>query len=93
MNNGNMMPAGKDRPERKVTRVPLIAPLPRRKKVAAYARVSVEKDASLHSLAAQISHYSSLIQSRRDWEYAGVYAEMLTPSLIQMHPTCTRIAP
>lgn len=75
MKNANMMPAGKDRPERKVTRVPLIAPLPQRKKVAAYARVSVEKDASLHSLAAQISHYSSLIQSRRDWEYAGVYAD------------------
>ena len=85
MNNGNMMPAGKDRPERKVTRVPLIAPLPRRKRVAAYARVSVEKDASLHSLAAQISHYSSLIQSRRDWEYAGVYADMKTPSLIQFN--------
>ena len=75
MNDTNMMPAGKDLPERKVTRVPLIAPLPRRKKVAAYARVSVEKDASLHSLAAQISHYSSLIQSRKDWEYAGVYAD------------------
>ena len=75
MNDTNMIPAGKDLPERKVTRVPLIAPLPRRKKVAAYARVSVEKDASLHSLAAQISHYSSLIQSRGDWEYAGVYAD------------------
>ena len=34
-----------------------------------------EKDASLHSLAAQISYYSSLIQSRKDWEYAGVYAD------------------
>lgn len=75
MNNGNTIPARKDKPERTVTRVPLIAPLPRRKRVAAYARVSVEKDASLHSLAAQISHYSSLIQSRRDWEYAGVYAD------------------
>ena len=75
MNNGNIMPAGKDRPERKITRVPLVAPLPRRKRVAAYARVSVEKDASLHSLAAQISYYSSLIQSRSDWEYAGVYAD------------------
>ena len=51
MNNGNMMPAGKDRPQRTVTRVPLIAPLPRRKKVAAYARVSVEKDASLAGYA------------------------------------------
>ena len=75
MKDTNMIPARKDRPERQVTRVPLVAPLPRRKKVAAYARVSVEKDASLHSLAAQISYYSSLIQSRKDWEYAGVYAD------------------
>ena len=70
-----MMPARKDRPERQVTRIPLVAPLPRRKKVAAYARVSAEKDASLHSLAAQVSYYSRLIQSRKDWEYAGVYAD------------------
>ena len=67
MKDTNMIPARKDRPERQVTRVPLVAPLPRKKKVAAYARVSVEKDASLHSLAAQISYYSGLIQSRKDW--------------------------
>ena len=29
--------------------------------VAAYARVSLEKDSMLHSLSAQISHYSGLI--------------------------------
>ena len=75
MKDTNMIPAREDRPERQVTRVPLVAPLPKRKKVAAYARVSAEKDASLHSLAAQISYYSSLIQSRKDWEYAGVYAD------------------
>ena len=75
MNNGNIMPAVVDRPERQVTRVPLVAPLPKRKRVAAYARVSAEKDASLHSLAAQVSYYSRLIQSRKDWVYAGVYAD------------------
>lgn len=75
MKDTNMIPARKDRLERQVTRVPLIAPLPRRKKVAAYARVSAEKDASLHSLASQVSYYSRLIQSRKDWEYAGVYAD------------------
>jgi DNA invertase Pin-like site-specific DNA recombinase len=29
----------------------------------------------LHSLAAQVSHYSKLIQSRPEWEYVGVYAD------------------
>lgn len=44
-------------------------------RVAAYARVSTDKDAMLHSLSAQISHYSTLIQSNPLWEYAGVYAD------------------
>ena len=43
-------------------------------KVAAYARVSSGKDAMLHSLSAQVSYYSSLIQSNRNWEYVGVYS-------------------
>lgn len=46
-----------------------------RKKVAAYARVSVDTDQLMHSLSAQISYYSNLIQSNPDWEYAGVYAD------------------
>lgn len=49
--------------------------LPSRKRVAAYARVSSGKDASLHSLSAQVSFYSSLIQRNNEWEYAGVYAD------------------
>ena len=42
-------------------------------RVAAYARVSV--DTLHHSLAAQVSHYSNLIQNNPAWEYAGVYAD------------------
>ena len=61
--------------ERIVSLVPLIPPLPKRKRVAAYARVSLDKDAMLHSLAAQISYYKGLIQRKPDWEYAGVYAD------------------
>ena len=45
------------------------------KRVAAYARVSSGKDAMLHSLSAQVSYYSDLIQKRRDWLYCGVYAD------------------
>ena len=80
----------------RITTVSRIAPVVQMKKllrVAAYARVSTGKDAMLHSLAAQVSYYSDLIQRNPEYAYAGVYAEMLTTSLIQMHPTCTQIAP
>lgn len=30
---------------------------------------------------------------RTNWAFVKVYTEMLTPSLIQMHPTCTQTAP
>lgn len=43
--------------------------------VAAYARVSCDKEAMLHSLSQQVSYYSSLIQSRRDWLFAGVFVD------------------
>jgi DNA invertase Pin-like site-specific DNA recombinase len=61
---------------REITKLePTIRQIPTRKKVAAYARVSSGKDEMLHSLAAQVSYYSKLIQSRPDWEYCGVFAD------------------
>ena len=44
-------------------------------KVAAYSRVSSGKDAMLHSLSAQVSYYSELIQNHDGWLYCGVYAD------------------
>lgn len=44
-------------------------------KVAAYARVSSGKDEMLHSLSAQISAYSRMIQNHPGWRYVGVYAD------------------
>lgn len=52
--------------------VPALAP---RKKVAAYCRVSKDTEGLLHSFSAQVSHYSSLIQSNPEWQYAGVYSD------------------
>ncbi len=46
-----------------------------RKRVAAYARVSMETERLKHSISAQISHYSALIQKNPEWIYAGVYAD------------------
>jgi DNA invertase Pin-like site-specific DNA recombinase len=54
---------------------PLPATAPKRKRVAAYARVSSGKDAMLQSLSGQISYYSKFIQQHVEWEFAGVYAD------------------
>ena len=48
---------------------------PKAKRVAAYARVSSGKDEMLHSLSAQISYYSELIQSHPGWLYCGVFSD------------------
>lgn len=50
-------------------------PAPKLTKVAAYARVSSGKDAMHHSLSAQVSYYSNMIQKHPGWAYAGVYAD------------------
>lgn len=60
---------------RAITIVPKPPKLDQKKRVAAYARVSSGKDAMLHSLSAQVSYYSELIQNHEDWLYAGVYAD------------------
>ena len=54
---------------------PSIPIIKQRKKVAAYTRISVEKDRSINSLSTQISYYNNLIQNNPKWEYAGVYAD------------------
>lgn len=46
-----------------------------KKRVAAYTRVSKDSERLMHSLSAQVSHYSALIQSNPEWEYAGVYSD------------------
>ena len=61
---------------RKINKIePTLPVLPTRKKVAAYARVSVETERLHHSLSAQVSYYSELIQANPEWEYVGVYAD------------------
>ena len=44
-------------------------PLPKRKRVAAYARVSVDNEINLHSLRAQVDYYRKLIGAKPDWQF------------------------
>ena len=62
--------------ERIVERVDFGVPAqPKALQVCAYARVSTGKDAMLHSLSAQVSYYSKLIQNHSGWLYCGVYSD------------------
>ncbi len=58
---------------RKMQAIPLI--LPKRKRVAAYVRVSMESDNLRRSFSNQVSSYSRFIQSRSDWQFVGIYAD------------------
>lgn len=61
---------------RKIEKIDVIKPiLKSKKKVAAYARVSVETDRLKHSLSNQVSYYNQFIQSNPEWEFVGVYAD------------------
>ena len=47
----------------------------RKRKVAAYARVSTEQEEQESSYQAQVDYYTNYIKSRDDWEFVSVYAD------------------
>ena len=59
----------------KIRKIEALPVMPKQVRTAAYVRVSSGKDAMLHSLSAQISYYSGLIQQNPEWQYVGVYAD------------------
>ena len=66
--------------------------LPPRLRVAAYARVSKDTEQLMHSLSAQVSHYSNLIQHTPGWAYAGVYVDAgLTGTSTSARPEFQRL--
>jgi len=78
--------------ERIVRKMPPSAPvIPKKLRVAAYARVSTGKEAMVHSLSAQVSYYSEMIQNRPGWEYAGVYADYAVTGTKQERPEFQRM--
>jgi len=61
--------------EKKITKIEALSKLPKKTRVAAYARVSSGKDAMLHSLVSQVNQYKKLIKENNEWQFAGVYAD------------------
>lgn len=66
--------------------------LPKKQRVAAYARVSIETERLMNSLSAQISYYSEFIQSNSNWEYVGVYSDkFLSGTSTEKRPELQRL--
>ena len=70
---------------------PIILKAPELKRVAAYARVSLEKDTMLHSLSAQVSYYSEMIQRHPGWRYVGAYADAALTGTKEERPEFQRL--
>ena len=56
-----------------ITHLPAMASIKRR--VAAYARVSTDSEEQLTSYEAQVDYYTRYIQSKPEWEFAGIYTD------------------
>ena len=61
------------------------------KKVAAYARVSVDKEEALHSLSAQVSYYNEMISNHPGWELAEIYADEGISGTLDRRPEFQRM--
>ena len=55
------------------TKLPFLSKKKRR--VAAYARVSTDSDEQATSYDAQIQYYTDYIKANPDWEFVGMYAD------------------
>ena len=55
--------------------IPPVAERAHKLRVAAYARVSSDSDDQLNSFASQVEYYTNYIQSKDEWEFAGLYAD------------------
>lgn len=59
----------------KITEIPAKPKEKKKVRVAAYARVSSDKDAAFHSLEAQKDYYEQYAAQHQDWELVGIYSD------------------
>lgn len=59
----------------KITEIPAKPREQKTVRVAAYARVSADKDAAFHSLEAQTEYYENYVAAHPDWELTDIYSD------------------
>ena len=74
-----------------ITKVPASPVIPDVVRVAAYARVSSDKDAAFHSLEAQIDYYASYVSAHPDWELVDIYSDDGISGTLVDRPEFTRM--
>lgn len=62
-------------------------------RVGVYVRVSTDDPRQTTSYELQKRYYEDFVIRHPKWTLVGIYAEMLTPSMIQMHPAGVQTAP
>lgn len=62
----------------------------RQKRVAAYCRVSTDSEEQLVSYANQKKVYTEMIASRKDWCFAGLFADATVIIGLKQNPTYGR---
>ncbi len=70
----------------KVTEIAPKPKAPKKLRVAAYARVSSEKDAAFHSLEAQEGYYRNYVAAHPDWELVAVFSDNGISGTIKERP-------
>ena len=63
----------------------------RKLRVAAYVRVSTEKDAAIASLENQAAAYTEQIKANPEWEFAGIYEDRGISGTKEMRPEFQRM--
>lgn len=78
-----------------ITKIPANSPVKKAVRVAAYARVSADKDAAFHSLEQQVDYYDDFVTVHPDWELVQIYSDSAIsgtkedrPSFQQMLTDC-----
>ena len=60
-------------------------------RVAAYARVSADKDAAFHSLEAQTEYYETYVREHKDWQLVDIYSDNGISGTIIARPEFQRL--
>ncbi len=60
---------------RPIAKMPSLTGENKKKRVAAYARVSTDSDEQMGSVKAQKDYFEKLIHSNSEWMFAGIYAD------------------
>ena len=71
----------------------VIAPLPdiRKLKVAAYCRVSTDKEDQKSSIRIQKEHFMTVAEKHDDWQFVGIYADIVSGTKKEKRPGLKRL--